>query len=51
MKARIDALRDELEHHRDGGQATTTDVLRLLELIDELRERLQRTLDRKVARK
>jgi hypothetical protein len=51
LQARIDAMRDELTNHRADGYATTTDVLLLLELIDELRERLQRTLDRKVPRK
>jgi hypothetical protein len=44
-------MRDELTNHRADGNATTTDVLLLLELIDEVRERLQQTLDRKVARR
>jgi hypothetical protein len=51
LNDRIDGMRDELENHRADGHATTTDVLLLLELIDDLRERLQRTLDRKVPRK
>jgi hypothetical protein len=51
LQTRIAAMRDELLNHRADGDATTTDVLLLLELVDELRERLQRTLDRKVPRK
>lgn len=51
LDTRINAFRDELVNHRADGYATTTDVLRLLELIDALNGRLQWTLDRKVARK
>lgn len=50
LQARIDAMRDELVHHRADGYATTTDVLRLLELVDEVRGVDRKAVRQRVAR-